>query len=331
MVPSMSTDRPARHRSGDLVTIRSEEEILATLDPDGRLEGLPFMPEMLRHCGETVRVYRRAHKTCDSVWTTGLRRMERTVFLQGLRCDGSAHGGCQAACLFFWKEEWLRPVSAPDTPSTASIGLSAERTYGGARSRCTREDLDRATRAENSSGAERFSCQATEIARATVPLPSSDLRQYADDLRSGNVGVGTFARVVTARIAERLTAGARGRVRRDRAESAPPRAASPSPSGLSLQPGERVAVRTKQEIQATLDARNRNRGLLFNEEMALYCGGEFRVLGRVERIIHEPTGEMHDLRDCVILADVICRGDFHRFCPRAVYPYWREAWLRKLE
>ena len=33
---------------------------------------------------------------------SGLRRMERTVFLDGARCDGGAHGGCQVGCLFFW-------------------------------------------------------------------------------------------------------------------------------------------------------------------------------------------------------------------------------------
>ena len=34
-------------RKGDLVEVRSEEEILRTLDADGKLDGLPFMPEML--------------------------------------------------------------------------------------------------------------------------------------------------------------------------------------------------------------------------------------------------------------------------------------------
>jgi len=331
MDASMSTNQPARYRSGDFVTIRSEEEILATLDPDGRLEGMPFMPEMIRHCGQTFCVFKRAHKTCDSVWTTGLRRMEHTVFLQGLRCDGSAHGGCQAACLFFWKEQWLQPAPSPSEPTGESIGAAAEESGGGTLGGCTGEDLVRATRGGTVAGPERFSCQATEVARATLPLPSSNLRQYADDIASGNVAIGHFARVVAGRLAERLAAGARGRIRGGRKSATRTRATPRVAARLDLQPGDRVAIRSQPEIQATLDVRSRNRGLLFNEEMALYCGGEFRVLGHVERIIHEPTGDMHDLRDCVILEDVTCRGDFHRFCPRAVYPYWREAWLRKLE
>ena len=38
-----------------------------------------------------------------------MRSMKNAVFLEGLRCDGSAHGGCQRGCLFFWKEAWLKP------------------------------------------------------------------------------------------------------------------------------------------------------------------------------------------------------------------------------
>ena len=36
-------------RAGDWVEVRSKEEILATLDENGRLEDLPFMPQMLQY------------------------------------------------------------------------------------------------------------------------------------------------------------------------------------------------------------------------------------------------------------------------------------------
>ena len=36
---------------GDFVEVRSKEEILATLDSSGRLDGLPFMPQMFKYCG----------------------------------------------------------------------------------------------------------------------------------------------------------------------------------------------------------------------------------------------------------------------------------------
>jgi hypothetical protein len=54
-------------RVGEVVEVRSEAEILSTLDANGHLEGLPFMPEMLKYCGQRVRVYKSAHKTCDTI------------------------------------------------------------------------------------------------------------------------------------------------------------------------------------------------------------------------------------------------------------------------
>src|SRR5665647_3261100 len=93
-------------RRGDVVAVRSLGEILATIDADAKLDGLPFMPEMVACCGKTFRVFRRAEKTC--VEGIGIRSMQHTVFLEGQRCDGSAHDGCQRGCLFFWNEAWLR-------------------------------------------------------------------------------------------------------------------------------------------------------------------------------------------------------------------------------
>lgn len=95
---------------GDWVEVRSKYEILATLDKNGCLDGVPVMPEMLAFCGSRFQVHKIAHKTCDTTNPVRSRGLERTVHLQ-TRCDGSAHGGCQAECLLFWKEAWLRPVS----------------------------------------------------------------------------------------------------------------------------------------------------------------------------------------------------------------------------
>src|SRR3954447_6051563 len=98
-------------RVGELVQVKSADEILATLDERGELDSLPFMPEMLRFCGKQFRVYRRADKACDTIdWAT-LRRMENAVHLGELRCDGAAHGGCHAGCLIYWKEAWLERVA----------------------------------------------------------------------------------------------------------------------------------------------------------------------------------------------------------------------------
>lgn len=325
---------------GERVRVRSREEILATLDPDGRLDGLPFMPEMLRYCGETLRVFKRADHTCDSIFSPGQRRMESAVFLWGSRCDGSTHGSCQAGCLLFWKERWLAPADADGDrpgPSTASRTASLPRSPVG----CTEADLVRATTAAADLSGATFACQATAIKDATTPLPRRpwwDVLQYRGDVRSGNVSMARVARFLLheLRIASRRPmVAARVRLTSMMRPGRPTRVGEPEvrdarPSDeLGLQPGERVRVRSKKEIEATLDAHGRSRGLSFNEEMARYCGSEFSVLRRVERIINEESGRMMTLRDCIILDAVTCQGDWHAFCPRDTYVYWREMWLER--
>ena len=48
----------SRYRAGEFVEVRSAAEILATLDEDGCVDGMPFMPEMLQFCGRRLRVRR---------------------------------------------------------------------------------------------------------------------------------------------------------------------------------------------------------------------------------------------------------------------------------
>src|SRR5258708_39222437 len=92
-------------KPGDLVEVLSAAEIMSSLDADGKLDGVPFMPEMLAFCGRRLRVSKRADNTCALGQP---RRIERTVHLEQPRCDGSAHRGCEAGCLFLWEGAWVR-------------------------------------------------------------------------------------------------------------------------------------------------------------------------------------------------------------------------------
>ena len=168
-------------RKGDVVEVRSAGEILETLDDDGALDGLPFMPEMLRHVGRRFTVSTTVEKICDTISATGSRRMHDVVYLEDLRCDGSGHGGCQAGCRVYWKEAWLRPVNNGDNANTpiASPDIAAEldrRVHAATR---TTRDLD-------GDQEEVWRCQATEALNATGPLKTSNIRQYWRELRSGN-------------------------------------------------------------------------------------------------------------------------------------------------
>jgi hypothetical protein len=100
---------------GNWVVVRSANQILSTLDDNGSLDGLPFMPEMLSWCGKSFCVQRRVDKTCVAD-AGSLRRFPNgdVVILNGPRCDGNAHDGCKHGCRIFWKAAWLRPLDADD-------------------------------------------------------------------------------------------------------------------------------------------------------------------------------------------------------------------------
>ena len=95
---------PLNLKAGEWIEVRSREEVLATLDQRARLDNLPFMPEMLDYCGKQLRVFKRADKACDNIEPWSIRRMKNAVHLEGVRCNGEEHDGCQAGCLIFWHE-----------------------------------------------------------------------------------------------------------------------------------------------------------------------------------------------------------------------------------
>jgi hypothetical protein len=97
-------------KPGEWVQVRSEEEISATLDQQGKYRGLRFMPEMKQFCGKKFKVYKRVENIM--VETTGEMRklMSPTVFLEGAICDGGFHQGCHRSCFCFWKEAWLQRI-----------------------------------------------------------------------------------------------------------------------------------------------------------------------------------------------------------------------------
>ncbi len=96
-------------RPGELVEVKSLEEILATLDGERRNRGLLWMTGMSRYCGRRYRVHRRVERIM--LESNGeLRNMKNTVLLEGVMCDGAAFGGCDRSCFHFWREAWLRRV-----------------------------------------------------------------------------------------------------------------------------------------------------------------------------------------------------------------------------
>ena len=104
---------------------------------------------------------------------------------------------------------------------------------------------------------------------------------------------------------------------------------------LDLKPGDLVEVRSPSEIEATLDETGLNRRLSFDREMLPYCGKYLPRQGPGGAAHRRPHRKMLNISaDCLILDDVVCSGERSVgcwFCPRQIYPYWREAWLRRAD
>ncbi|GBC63768.1 hypothetical protein DENIS_4766 [Desulfonema ishimotonii] len=92
---------------GDMVRVRSEKEIQATLNRWNQLRGCSFMEEMQPHCGTVQRVFKRIEKFLDERDYL-IKRCGGIVILEGVLCSGTRDfGACDRACFFFWREEWL--------------------------------------------------------------------------------------------------------------------------------------------------------------------------------------------------------------------------------
>ncbi len=104
-------------KPNDMIEIRLLKEIFATLDTQDKLKGLRFTPEMARFCGKKFRVFKKLDKIILEA-TGELRKIRTpTYLLEGVFCDGTAHGGCDRSCYCFWREEWLKRIPAANDAS----------------------------------------------------------------------------------------------------------------------------------------------------------------------------------------------------------------------
>ena len=98
---------------GEIVRVKSYEEILRTLDHENMNRGMRFDGEEVPFCGRTYRVRNRVEKFIDE--RTGKLRTMKTpaVILEGVYCQGrySSHRMfCPRGILSWWREVWLDRV-----------------------------------------------------------------------------------------------------------------------------------------------------------------------------------------------------------------------------
>ncbi len=288
--------------AGDWVEVRSREEILRTLDKNGRLDELPFMPQMFEHCGRRFLVRSSAYKTCDTV--TGHyvgRRLPDAVHLD-VRCDG--------------RDVWR---------ATKSEGADGETIYS-----CQATELLNYTTPLKWWDARQY-LEAYTSGNRTLPEICRGLfylfYYYATLAFSDRWGrparwlYNKFQAVTGGIPFPRL----KGRI--PVGQPAPRR-------DLGLQPGDLVRVKSYDEILATLDTRLSNRGLWFDAELVPFCGKVFRVSTCVERFVDEKSGKMRRMKTPAVMLDgVTCKALFsgqRMFCPRGINLWWREIWLERV-
>ena len=297
---------------GDIVEVRPPDEILATLDANGTLHGLPFMPEMVEFCGKRFRVSRRVLKTCMSgSGPSTMKGIDRddVVILDNLRCSGASHDGCQKQCMIFWREAWLR--KSQDDRQSGQFDL---------------EGVQRLrTRLKTLARPQTYFCQASEFLQFTKPFARS--KRFVtcfDDVRYGNCTATRMLHRIGIWLFWRLRKIVMGEYARG------PNTKTPSGT-VKLVEGENVQVKSLQEIVLTTNERAHNRGLYFSPDMALLCGREARVKTHLDKIIVDGTGEMRQLKDTVYLEGSMCGCAHVAFggCPRGEFAYWREIWLRR--
>lgn len=313
------SEQESKHRlvQGDLVEVRSAEEISANLDEHGTLRGLPFMEEMLPFVGQRFRVHRRVEyfsfdgdDLCQDGSSVRAFPDDDVVILENTRCSGVAHGGCKRGCSIFWREAWLRKAPEGNVPASLS----------------STESLASHLRNRDSSGTDRYFCQSSELLKATRPLRFKErISRCWRNVITGNVRAVEMVRNIL------VWFQVRGRERLFGAYPTGSLQKTPT-EVLDLQVGEIVEVKSLKEILQTLDRRGWNRGLHFAPEMIPYCGRRLRVAARADRMIREGTGEMRTMKNTVILEKCVCDSATWAFggCPREDHIYWREIWLRRV-
>lgn len=299
---------------GDVVRIRPLPEILATLDAQGALDGMPFQPEMMKFCGTEARVFRCLDKIYDYGRTKHMRRLDGCVLLSNLRCDGGAHDGCEAACYLIWKAEWLQHREAPRAQTAQPAGFDAAR-------------MSEAVTAGTRQG-EVFRCQFTQLHGCTAEYPRWSLGRDLIPWLSGNYSAKAWLVAMLTRVFN-------GVQRRRGGVGFPPQ--PPVGEHLAKEPthlkvGERVTVLPLEEIARTLNSQGKNKGLWFDVEMVKHCRQEYRVSARVQKIIDDANGQVRFMKTpCIMLETVDSTGEGLHFNAQHDPIFWRESWLRRTD
>jgi hypothetical protein len=109
-------DQPSRIDGAPFyVRVRSAAEIRASLDKNGKRDGLMVLPEMFQWAGMRFRVAQRPEWVFE--YNTHALPRRPIYILEGLQCSGQVLGPkapCDRRCSILWHEDWLVRESNPN-------------------------------------------------------------------------------------------------------------------------------------------------------------------------------------------------------------------------
>jgi hypothetical protein len=112
-------------QEGELVQIRSYQEILDTLDDEWRNRGLYFDAEMVPYTGGTFRVLTRVKRIIDEKTGRMLDFKNPALILDGVVCQ-ARYAKCRKLCprayYLYWREIWVNRVN--DRSEAAGSGAA---------------------------------------------------------------------------------------------------------------------------------------------------------------------------------------------------------------
>jgi hypothetical protein len=214
------------------------------------------MPEMLQCCGKQLRVLNRVvQATIDGAFLVHHAesfvrefRNNDVVILQGVRCSGAKHDGCQRGCAIFWKEAWLERVNDGEVdriPKQDFVNATTDKVCSNLK-----------TKTESS----KYFCQSSEFLKATLHLSNMQrIKKCFSAVAAGNITVWGMLK----RIFVWMWCKTRTRLVGEHVQGSLEKTPT---EFLGLKPGELVEVRSSREILTTLNKDGRNRGLHFSAE-----------------------------------------------------------------
>src|SRR3989304_8735342 len=98
--------------------------------------------------------------------------------------------------------------------------------------------------------------------------------------------------------------------------------------------GDTVRVKSKNEIDKTLDCRGKYKGCSFVGRMYEHCGKTYKVFKEVEYFYDEAKQKTCKSKNIVLLEGALCNGHqrlFFRSCDRSCFYFWHKEWIERIE